>query len=94
MSVNSGVPVPFGLLYRLKVTVPVGLYPPLTVAWSAIEVPTVARGRLLAGVDRRGRRRVGQAEAGRGRDAGGRGHHGVAAGGRVGRGRDGGLAAG
>ena len=42
MSVNRGVPVPFGLLYRLNVTVPVGLSPPLTVALSAIEVPTVA----------------------------------------------------
>ena len=42
MSVNRGVPVPFELLYRLKVTVPVGLSPPLTVALSAIDVPTVA----------------------------------------------------
>ena len=42
VSVNSGVPVPVGLLYRLKVTVPVGLYPPLTVALSAIELPTMA----------------------------------------------------
>ena len=42
MSVNSGVPVPFGLLYRLNVTVPVGLSPPVTVALSAIEEPTVA----------------------------------------------------
>ena len=56
VSVNSGVPVPVELLYRLKVTVPVGLYPPVTVALSAIELPTMARGRLLAGVDRRGGR--------------------------------------
>ena len=42
MSVNNGVPVPFGLLYSLNVTVPVGLSPPVTVAWSAIEEPTVA----------------------------------------------------
>ena len=42
MSVKSGVPVPFGLLYRSNVTVPVGLLPPETVALSAIEVPTVA----------------------------------------------------
>ena len=42
VSVNRGVPLPFGLLYRLKVTVPVGLSPPLTVALSAMEVPTVA----------------------------------------------------
>ncbi len=40
--VNSGVPVPPELLYRVKVTVPVGLSPPLTVALSAMEVPTVA----------------------------------------------------
>ena len=39
-SVNTGVPVPFGLLYRSKVTVPVGLNPPETVAWSAISAPT------------------------------------------------------
>ena len=42
MSVNSAVPVPFGLSYSLKVTVPVGLSPPKTVAWSAIVDPTVA----------------------------------------------------
>jgi hypothetical protein len=42
VSMNSGVPVPFGLLYRLKVTVPVGLNPPETLAWSATVEPTVA----------------------------------------------------
>jgi hypothetical protein len=42
VSVYNGVPVAVELLYRSKVTVPVGLYPPLTVAWSAIDVPTVA----------------------------------------------------
>src|SRR6516165_10370925 len=41
-SEKSGVPVPLGLLYRLNVTVPVGLKPPLTVALSAMDVPTVA----------------------------------------------------
>src|SRR5215472_9669705 len=42
VSVNSAGPVPFGLLNRLKVTVPVGLEPPETVALSATELPTVA----------------------------------------------------
>ena len=37
-------------------TVPVGLNPPLTVALSAIELPTVALAGMLGGVDRgRGR---------------------------------------
>ncbi len=40
--VNSGVPVPPELLYRLKVTVPVGLLPPVRVAESEMEAPTVA----------------------------------------------------
>src|SRR6516165_9937437 len=42
VSVNSAGPVPLGLLYRLKVTVPVGLKPPVTVALSAMAVPTGA----------------------------------------------------
>jgi len=42
VSVNNGVPVPPELLYSLNVTVPDGLYPPDTVALSAIEDPTVA----------------------------------------------------
>ncbi len=42
MSVNNGDPVAVELLYRLKVTVPVGLSPPDTVALSAIELPTGA----------------------------------------------------
>ena len=42
MSVKRGVPVQLGLVYRSNVTVPVGLFPPETVALSAIEVPTVA----------------------------------------------------
>ena len=42
LSVNSGVPVPFGLLYSLNITVPVGFSPPLTVALSATELPAVA----------------------------------------------------
>ena len=41
VSVNRAVPVPVELLKRLKVTVPLGLSPPLTVAVSAIAVPTV-----------------------------------------------------
>jgi len=40
-SVNSGVPVQALFEYRLNVTVPVGLYPPDTVAWSEIDWPTV-----------------------------------------------------
>ena len=40
VSVKSGVPVPLGLLYRLNVVVPVGLKPPVTVAWSRIVPPT------------------------------------------------------
>ena len=40
--VNSGVPDAVGLLYKLKVTVPVGLSPPVTVAWSAIVDPSAA----------------------------------------------------
>ena len=42
------------LLYRLKVTVSLllALTSPVTVALSAIELPTTARGRLLAGADR------------------------------------------
>ena len=56
MSVNSGVPVPLGLLYSLNVTVPVGLKPPDTVALSAIELPTVAvAGCWLVLIDGRGR---------------------------------------
>ena len=39
VSVNSPVPVALGLSYRLNVTVPVGLSPPLTVAWSPITYP-------------------------------------------------------
>src|SRR5271165_3207817 len=42
VSVNNGVPVPVELPKRLNVTVPVGLKPPLTVALSAIELPTMA----------------------------------------------------
>jgi hypothetical protein len=44
VSVNSGVPLALGLSKSVKVTVPVGLLPPLTVAWSAMDVPTVALG--------------------------------------------------
>ena len=40
--VNNAGPVPVELLYRLNVTVPVGLSPPDTAALSAIEPPTVA----------------------------------------------------
>ena len=42
VSVNNAGPVAVELLYRLNVTVPVGLSPPDTVALSAIEDPTVA----------------------------------------------------
>ena len=42
MDVNTGVPVQFASPgpNRLKVTVPVGMTPPLTVAVSKMEVPT------------------------------------------------------
>ena len=42
VSVNSGEPVAAALSYNRKLTVPVGWAPPETVAWSAIEEPTVA----------------------------------------------------
>ena len=42
VEVNAGVPVQvvFAGAYRLKVTVPVGVNPPLTVAVSEMDVPT------------------------------------------------------
>ena len=42
MSVNSGEPVAVALLYSRKLTVPVGLWPPDTLAWSAIDDPIAA----------------------------------------------------